>query len=52
MPGHRDEKAELTEGLCSRSGIESEEDREVEPDEDPVAAAASLQPPAWLRWKR
>ena len=40
----------------SQSGIEIEEDRDRERDrqvdEDPVAVAAFLQPPAWLRWKR
>lgn len=54
MSGHRDGKAGLMEGLCSQSGIETEENRERdrELDEDPVTAAASLQPPVWLRWKR
>lgn len=49
-------KAGLMEDLCSQSGTETEEDRnrerDRELDEDPVTTAASLQPPAWLRWKR
>lgn len=32
------------------SGEDRDKDREL--DEDPVTAAASLQPTAWLRWKR
>lgn len=56
MPGHREERAGLMEGLCFQNTNESEKDRGRERDrerkEDPVPAAASLQPTAWLRWKR
>lgn len=49
IPGHRDGKAGLTEWNWDR-GRQRHGKRQV--DEDPVAVAAFLQPPAWLRWKR
>lgn len=42
MLGYRDEKVEFMEGFCLWSGIELEEDREVELDEDLVVAVVFL----------